>query len=144
MSSNRKPPSAEPDAARLEPSVHEHGENGYTENAVGGFGESYAHQVAHGGESESPGMPSDSELDANPTVNVGGALAHAVRTTLARAHIDAADLVVEASGSEIHLRGSVRHPFEKAELEARARSVAGVSSVVNELTVLHAGWQENT
>jgi osmotically-inducible protein OsmY len=144
MSSNRKPPSADPEAARLEPNVREHGENGYAENAVGGFGESYAHQVAHGGDSESPAMPSDSELDANPAVNVSGALAHAVRTTLARAHVDAADLLVEAKGSEIHLRGSVRHPFEKAELEARALSVPGVSSVVNELAVLHAGWQENT
>jgi osmotically-inducible protein OsmY len=141
MAPNSKQPATGTGAS--EPSVHEHGENGYTNNAVGNFGESYAHQVAHGGESESPGMPSDSELDASPAANEA-ALEHAVQRTLARAHVDAADLLVEAKGSEIRLQGSVRHSFEKTELEASARAVPGVSNVVSQLTVRRADWQENT
>jgi osmotically-inducible protein OsmY len=143
MDPKSKQPASGTGSSELEPSVREHGENGYTDNPVGNFGESYAHQVAHGGESESPGMPSDSELDASPAANEA-ALEHAVQRTLARAHIDAADLRVEAKGSEIRLQGSVRHAFEKTELEARARAVPGVSTVVSHLTVLRADWQENT
>jgi osmotically-inducible protein OsmY len=143
MDPNKKQPATGTGASALEPSAREHGENGYTDNAVGNFGESYAHQVAHGAESESPGMPSDSELDSSPAVNEA-ALEHEVQRTLARAHIDAADLRVEAKGSEIRLQGSVRHPFEKTELEARARAVPGVSNVVSQLTVRRADWQENT
>jgi len=131
----------EPDAksraiADTLPSVGEHGVNGYTDEPVGGFGEGYAGQVAHGGESDAPGMLSDSELDANQTPHAPGTLEHAVLKALARAHVDAAEVCVEATGSDVRLHGTVRHSFEKTELESRARAVPGVSSVVNELTVL--------
>ncbi|HTA92418.1 MAG TPA: BON domain-containing protein, partial [Polyangiaceae bacterium] len=72
-----------------------------------------------------------------------GSLEHAVQKALGRAHIDAADLRVTAEGSSIRLRGSVRHLFEKTELENRARAVPGVTSVVSELFVLRGGWDEN-
>jgi hypothetical protein len=139
--SKSRPSAAAPQP--LEPNVHEHGVDGYTENAVGGFGEDYSFQVAHGGESEEPGSPSDSELDANPEPTNPGALEQAVRKALGRAHIDAADLCVEATGASIRLSGSVRHLFEKAELETRARAVPGVSAVVSDLFVLRGGWEEN-
>jgi hypothetical protein len=122
------------------PSAGEHGVNGYTNSPVGGFGESYAAQVAHGGESESPGTPSDSELDAEAQPSTGEALGHAVLKSLGRAHIDAADLRVEATGTQVRLHGTVRQSSEKTELEARARAVPGVSSVVNELKVLRGDW----
>jgi hypothetical protein len=127
------------------PSVHEHGVDGYTESAVGGFGEGYDSQVAHGGASDSPGAPSRSESLAHdaPTENSHNALEQAVLKVLARAHIDAAVLRVHAVGSEVRLSGTVRHLFEQAELEARARTVPGVSSVVSELTVLRADRSEN-
>lgn len=133
-------PSAE-DSLPLEPSVHEHGVDGYTDSAVGGFGEDYTFQVAHGAEGEALGSLSDSEADTSSTEHAGS-LEHAVQKALARAHIDAADLRVAAAGSCIRLRGSVRHLFEKTELETRARSVPGVTSVVSELFVLRGGWDE--
>jgi len=130
-------------APPLEPSAREHGVDGYTNSAVGGFGEDYSSQVAHGGENEEPGSASDSELDANPEPTNPAALEQAVRKALGRAHIDAADLCVEATGSSIRLSGSVRQQFEKAELETRARAVPGVTVVVSELSVLRGGWEEN-
>jgi hypothetical protein len=143
--SNRKQSDAGTEGRPVEPSVHEHGVDGYTDGAVGGFGEGYELQVAHGGVSDSLGAPSDSELDTREGAAVhSGALAQAVQKTLARAHIDAADLRVDAVGSEVRLRGTVRHLSDKAELEARARAVSGVGSLVSELSVLRADWQENT
>jgi hypothetical protein len=115
-----------------DPSLREHGVNGYTTGAVGGFGEGYDFQVAHGGPSDSPGAPSDSELSAHEAAP----LVKAVLKNLARAHIDAADLRVEAVGSEVRLHGTVHYGFEKAELEARARMVPGVTSVVSDLALL--------
>jgi len=135
-----------PEQAPVEPGAREHGLDGYTDEAVGGFGAGYAGQVAHGGASDSPGALSDSELDAHAGASGGapGALEQAVRKTLARAHIDAADLRVEVVGAEVRLRGTVRHLSEKTELEARARAVPGVGSVVSELSVLRGDWQEIT
>jgi osmotically-inducible protein OsmY len=136
-----------PDGGRAsqptDPSVREHGVDGYTDAAVGGFGENYGSQVAHGAESQALGSPSDSELDANPETGQAS-LEEAVRRTLARAHVDAADLRIEVLGTEVRLHGTVRHVSQKADLEARARAVPGVSSVVSELTALRASWEENT
>jgi hypothetical protein len=108
----------------LEPTTREHGEWGYTDQAVSGFGEDYDAQVAHGSESE---LPSASPED--------DALAGAVRKNLAHAHIDAADLRIQVSAARVTLYGSVRHDFEKSQLEARARAVPGVVSVVSRLSV---------
>lgn len=126
-------------AAKLEPSLREHGTEGLTSDAVGGFGESYAAQVAHGGESDEPGDPSHSERAQSNPAEEDETLAHAVQKSIARAHIDAADLTVSVHDSVVHLRGSVRHLYEKSELEARARAVAGVDSLISEVTVLADG-----
>ncbi|HWZ89147.1 MAG TPA: BON domain-containing protein [Polyangiaceae bacterium] len=127
-----------PDPLPGEPSLREHGVFGYTTSAVGGFGEGYDSQVAHGGPSDSPGAPSESERAAHEAApeSTRAVLVQAVLKNLARAHIDAADLRVEAVGSEVRLHGTVRHGFEKAELEARARMVPGVTSVVSDLVLL--------
>ena len=145
MDSNQKQSRAGTDGVPVQPSAREHGVDGYTDGAVGGFGEGYEQQVAHGAESDEPAAASDSELDAQAGAPALGprALEQAVRKTLARAHIDAADLRVEAVGSEVRLSGTVRHPSEKAELESRARAVPGVASIVSDLAVLRADW-ENT
>ncbi len=142
METNLKHVRSVQDSLPNEPSVHEHGVSGYTGSAVGGFGEDYASQVAHGGEGLTPGSPSDSESDSR-AIESTGSLEHAVQKALGRAHIDAADLRVAADGSTVRLSGSVRHLFEKTELENRARAVPGVTAVVSELFVLRGGWDEN-
>lgn len=121
-----------------EPSVHEHGVNGYTDAAVGGFGESYGFQVAHGGEGEAPDTTSNSERQEHetPADERLRALERAVAKALAQAHVDAADVRVEALGSAVRLRGTVRYLVDRADLEALARAVPGVSSVSNDLMVL--------
>jgi len=139
MDSNPKPaPSKDPPAV---PTVHEHGLAGYTDEAVGAFGVGYEAQVAHGANTDSPADRSESELDSASGDSNPEPLAERVRKALARAHIDAADLRVAVTGSEVRLSGTVRHLFEKAELEARARTVPGVQSLVSELHVLRADWE---
>jgi len=123
------------------PAVHEHGSAGYTDEAVGAFGVGYEAQVAHGANTDSPGEPSETELDSASAESNPEPLAERVRKSLARAHIDAADLRVAVAGNEVHLSGTVRHLFEKAELEARARTVPGVGSLVSELLVQRAAWE---
>lgn len=105
-----------------EPHVAEHGEWGYDTGPVGGFGENYDAQVARGLE---PSLPNPSESEAELTSAVQKALAHA--------HVDAADLRVDVNGGNVALHGSVRHELEKTQLEALARSVPGVTSVVSHL-----------
>jgi osmotically-inducible protein OsmY len=115
----------------LEPSTREHGVWGTKSDAVGGFGESYDAQVAHGSEPNLPDMAEEAPEDAP--------LGREVRKTLARAHIDAADLRVSVRGNHVTLLGSVREPLEKAQIEARARAIPGVAEVTNRLTVLNEG-----
>lgn len=110
----------------IEPTTGEHGVWGYTEGAVGGFGDSYDAQVAHGDQNNEP-------IDHTPE---DLALAHAVHKSLADAHLDAADLRAEVSAGRVTLYGSVHREFEKAGLEARARAVPGVISVKSRLGVL--------
>jgi len=112
----------------LEPSTREHGVWGTKTDAVGGFGESYDAQVASGSE---PNLVDDEE-EAPEDAPLG----REVRKTLARAHIDAADLRVAVRGDHVTLLGSVREPLEKAQIEARARAIPGVGSVTNRLSVL--------
>jgi osmotically-inducible protein OsmY len=137
MDPTRKQDQQERSESPSEPSAREHGVDGYTSGAVGGFGAGYAGQVAHGGVADSPGELSESEGgESFETGLEQEELERAVRKTLARAHVDAADLRVEVHGSEVRLLGTVRQLFEKTELELRARAVPGVSSVVSELFVL--------
>jgi osmotically-inducible protein OsmY len=114
----------------LQPSTHEHGVWGTKSDAVGGFGESYEAQVAHG--SDAPLGGDESEEEAPEDAPLG----REVRKTLARAHVDAADLRVAVRGDRVTLLGSVRNSLEKAQIEARARAVPGVAQVVNRLNVL--------
>ena len=116
----------------LAPTVREHGVWSTSSDAVGGFGETYEAQVAHGSESEVPvpapgGAPDDAQL------------AHEIQKTLARAHVDAADLRVVVHGDQVTLHGTVREMLEKLQIEARARAVPGVISVTSHLKVQHDG-----
>jgi len=110
---------AQPPHRVIEPSTGEHGVWGYTKGAVGGFGENYDAQAAHGETSDEGGPKTADDI----------ALEDAVRKSLAHAHIDAADLRVEVNGGEGRLYGTVRQQLEKSELEARARAVPGVVAV---------------
>jgi len=112
----------------LEPSTREHGVWGTKSDAVGGFGESYDAQIARGSE---PNLADDAE-EAPEDAPLG----REVRKTLARAHVDAADLRVAVRGNHVTLLGSVREPLEKAQIEARARAIPGVAEVTNRLSVL--------
>ncbi len=116
--------------------MREHGTEGFTDDAVGGFGEDYAAQVAHGGESDEPGVPGHSEHAQNASSEEDTALELAVQKSIGRAHIDAAELTVHVHGSVVRLRGTVRHLYEKAELEARARAVSGINSLISEVSVI--------
>jgi hypothetical protein len=127
MASDRK---SESDDATA-PSVREHGVWGTSGDAVGRFGEDYDAQVAHGSEGDLPvpalgGAPDDAQLE------------HEVRKTLARAHVDAADLRVVVHGDQVTLYGTVREALEKQQIEARARAVPGVIAVKSHLTVQNA------
>jgi osmotically-inducible protein OsmY len=115
-------------AKSIEPSAREHGVWGTKSDAVGGFGENYEAQVASGSE---PNLPDD--LEEAPE---DAPLGREVRKTLARAHVDAADLRVAVRGNHVTLLGSVREPLEKAQIEARARAIPGVADVSNRLSVL--------
>jgi osmotically-inducible protein OsmY len=113
----------------IEPSTGEHGVWGTKSDAVGGFGESYEAQVAHGAE---PGLPERAE-EAPEDAPLG----REVRKTLARAHVDAADLRVAVRGDHVTLLGTVRESLEKQQIEARARAIPGVREVTNQLRVLN-------
>ena len=115
----------------LSPSTREHGVWGTNTNPVGGFGESYQAQVASGAEPNPPDEAEEAPEDAP--------LGREVRKTLARAHVDAADLRVAVRGDHVTLLGWVREPLEKAQIEARARAVPGVADVTNRLSVLNDG-----
>jgi len=51
------------------------------------------------------------------------------------AEVDAASLSVEARDSEVILRGAVRSLYEKDEAQRTAWSAAGVTQVINEITI---------
>ena len=120
---NTAPPST-PNAAPLPATAKEHGVWGTTAAAVGGFGEDYDAQIAHGTE---PDLPTVGPAD--------GPLEREVRKTLGRAHVDAADLRVAVRGDHVTLYGTVRKSLEKAQIEARTRSVPGVASITSHLHV---------
>lgn len=121
-------------AESLEPSTKEHGVWGTKSDAVGGFGENYRAQVAPGNEpalTENEAAIADDAEEAPEDAPLG----REVRKTLARAHIDAADLRVAVRAGHVTLLGTVREPLEKAQIEARARAIPGVAGVTNRLTV---------
>ena len=129
------PPSNE-SVAPIEPAMKEHGVWGTTSQAVGGFGESYDDQVAHGSENELP-VP-----DAEPAPDGGAAsgldderLERELRKTLERAHSDASELQIAVHHRRVILHGSVAEALEKLQIESRARAVPGVLSVTSHLKV---------
>jgi hypothetical protein len=126
------PSKPQPSDGPIVPSTREHGVWGTKSDAVGGFGESYDAQVARGSE---PNLHELEEEEAPEDAPLG----REVRKTLARAHIDAADLRVAVRGNHVTLLGSVRQALEKAQIEARARAIPGVAEVTNRLTVLGEG-----
>lgn len=105
----------------------EHGVSGYTDAAVGGFGENYALQAARSRESEPDHGPAADPNDV--------ALSRSVQKALARAHIDAADLRLDVHAGNVTLYGTVRRSFEKTELETKARAVPGVRTLTSRLTI---------
>lgn len=117
----------------IEPNTGEHGVWGYTKGAVGGFGEDYDAQIAHGDQANEPEQVSEQDI----------ALSHAVRKSLAQAHVDAANVRVEVSNGRVTLYGSVHRELEKAGLEARARAVPGVVSVKSRLGVVDPPTGQN-
>jgi len=122
--------------ASLTPSTREHGVWGTKPDAVGGFGEGYSAQVAHGSEPNlGHAEVEHGEVEAAEDVPLG----REVRKTLGRAHVDAADLRVAVRAGHVTLLGSVRNELEKAQIEARARAVPGVSEVTNRLNVSSDG-----
>jgi hypothetical protein len=116
----------------LESSTHEHGVWGTkSDAAVGGFGEGYAAQVAHGSDPNLADYAEEAPEDAP--------LGREVRKTLGRAHVDAADLRVAVRAGHVTLLGSVRNELESAQIEARARAIPGVADVTNRLRVSSDG-----
>ena len=68
------------------------------------------------------------------------ALAYAVRGALARAPgFDVSGVFVRARAGDVTLSGSVPSGEQIGEAESVARSVAGVTSVSNALTLFHGG-----
>ncbi|HYQ44263.1 MAG TPA: BON domain-containing protein [Polyangiaceae bacterium] len=128
MTSEAKPGAP---GAELTPTTREHGVWGTKSDAVGGFGESYAAQVARGSEPNLAEHAEEAPEDAP--------LGREVRKTLGRAHVDAADLRVAVQAGHVTLLGSVRNSLEKAQIEARARAIPGVTEVTNRLSVLNEG-----
>ena len=114
--------------ASLMPNTREHGVWGTKSDAVGGFGEGYSAQVAHGSEPNLAEAAEEAPEDAP--------LGREVRKTLGRAHVDAADLRVAVRAGHVTLLGSVRNELEKAQIEARARAIPGVADVTNRLNVV--------
>ncbi|MBV8627617.1 MAG: BON domain-containing protein [Paraburkholderia sp.] len=68
------------------------------------------------------------------------ALSHAVRRALSKAQgLDVSGIFVHAKDGAVTLSGSVRDSNQIQQAEQVARSVQGVNSVTNKLTLFHGG-----
>ena len=130
-----KPESERAPQSPVEGSSREHGVSGYTDAAVGGFGEDYEQQAARSRESEP-----DHDLPVDPN---DLALSRAVRKALGSAHIDAAALRIEVQAGELTLYGTVRRSFEQSELEAKARAVPGVRTLTSRLSIARESTRDS-
>jgi hyperosmotically inducible protein len=91
-------------------------------------------EVAPGG-----GMSSEAATAKSPTQS-DRALARAVRRALAKAQgFDVSGVFVRARGGAVTLSGTVRNSDQIAQAEQVARTVQGVNSVSNKLTLFHGG-----
>jgi hyperosmotically inducible periplasmic protein len=99
--------------------------------------------VAH---AQSANAPSDASMapGAMPAAPSGKkadrALSHAVRRALSKAQgLDVSGIFVHARDGAVTLSGSVRSSDQIQQAEEVARSVPGVNSVSNKLTLFHGG-----
>lgn len=74
--------------------------------------------------------PPEVEAEFPPSATLEGAVSDALAST---GGVDASDVTVTASGSEITLSGTVQLETEVARAEEVALSVAGVTDVRNEI-----------
>jgi len=75
--------------------------------------------------------PPEVEAEFPPSATLEGAVSDALASA---GGVDASDVTVTASGSEITLSGTVQLETEVARAEEVARSVAGVTDVRNEIS----------
>jgi len=75
--------------------------------------------------------PPEVETEFPPSATLEGAVSDALASA---GGVDASDVTVTASGSEITLSGAVQLETEAARAEEVARSVAGVTNVRNEIS----------
>ncbi|HEY6367600.1 MAG TPA: BON domain-containing protein [Candidatus Binatia bacterium] len=83
-----------------------------------------------GGETKTPGDQSESEADRTITQNIRQALT--ADDTLST---NAQNVKIITSDGTVTLRGPVKSEKEKADIEAKAKQVAGVKQVDNQLEV---------
>ena len=83
-----------------------------------------------GGETKTPGDQSESEADRTITQNIRQALT--ADDTLST---NAKNVKIITSDGTVTLRGPVKSEKEKADIEAKAKQVAGVRQVDNQLEV---------
>jgi hyperosmotically inducible periplasmic protein len=83
-----------------------------------------------GGETKTPGDQSESEADRTITQNIRKAL-----TADDSLSTNAKNVKIISNDGVVTLRGPVKNEKEKAEIEAKAKQVAGVKNVVNQLEV---------
>ncbi|MDR6817256.1 osmotically-inducible protein OsmY [Neorhizobium sp. 2083] len=75
--------------------------------------------------------PPEVEAEFPPSATLEGAVSDALASA---GGVDASDVTVTASGSEITLSGTVQLETEVVRAEEVARSVAGVTNVRNEIS----------
>jgi len=87
-------------------------------------------QADRGGETKTPGDQAETETDRTITQNVRQAI-----TSDDALSTDAKNVKVITSDGTVTLRGPVKSEQEKTQIEAKAKQVAGVKKVDNQLEV---------
>ena len=87
-------------------------------------------QADRGGETKTPGDQAENETDRTITQNVRQAI-----TADDALSTDAKNVKVITSDGTVTLRGPVKSEQEKTQIEAKAKQVAGVKKVDNQLEV---------
>lgn len=87
-------------------------------------------QADRGGETKTPGDQAENETDRTITQNVRQAI-----TSDDALSTDAKNVKVITSDGTVTLRGPVKSEQEKTQIEAKAKQVAGVKKVDNQLEV---------
>jgi hyperosmotically inducible periplasmic protein len=94
-------------------------------------------QASDTGMASAPGMSQPSPKKAARQAN--RALVKKVRAALKQAKVDETEIEIKAHGSAVSLSGSVADASQSQAAEQAAKSVEGVSSVKNELSVKEKG-----